>query len=88
MDKKPIKIKVEDDTKPKKRVLCKKHYEVQGIGNKLVVSAMKDLRDRKGITPSKIIGFISYGSPLRNDIIKKEVSFITLNKNFLIYKIY
>lgn len=40
----------------------------------LVVSAIQDLRETKGSTPSKIIGYISYVSEMNDDKVKRQVS--------------
>ncbi|XP_043802883.1 uncharacterized protein LOC122720325 [Apis laboriosa] len=39
----------------------------------LVVSAIQDLRETKGSTPSKIIGYISYVSEMNDDKVKRQV---------------
>jgi len=40
----------------------------------LVVSAIQDLRETKGSTPKKIIGYISYTSSMPEQRVKRQVS--------------
>ncbi|XP_043518096.1 uncharacterized protein LOC122532947 [Frieseomelitta varia] len=39
----------------------------------LIVSAIQDLRETKGSTPSKIIGYISYASDMADGKVKRQV---------------
>ena len=41
----------------------------------LIISAIQDLRETKGSTPSKIIGYISYASDMADGKVKRQVSF-------------
>lgn len=40
----------------------------------LVVSAIEDLRETKGCTPKKIIGYINYASTMPEKRVKQQVS--------------
>lgn len=40
----------------------------------LIVSAIQDLRETKGLAPSKIIGYISYASNMAQGRVKRQVS--------------
>lgn len=52
----------------------------------LVVSAIQDLRETKGSTPSKIIGYISYVSEMNDDKVKRQVSDTLCNNRMMIIK--
>ncbi|KOX79962.1 hypothetical protein WN51_06374 [Melipona quadrifasciata] len=47
----------------------------------LIVSAIQDLRETKGSTPSRIIGYISYASDVADGKVKRQVSFSLLTVN-------
>lgn len=68
------KVAERTDSSYKEVKSSKKCADAFDISTNLVVSAIRDLRQRKGMTPSKIIGFISYGSSISQDKIKKQVN--------------
>lgn len=57
-------------TLPKKKI--QKFWPTKIVA--LIVSAIQDLRETKGSTPSKIIGYISYGSNVDDGKVKRQVS--------------
>ncbi|XP_033353361.1 uncharacterized protein LOC117235443 [Bombus vosnesenskii] len=56
-------------TSPKKKM--RKFWPTKIVA--LIVSAIQDLRETKGSTPSKIIGYISYGSNVDDGKVKRQV---------------
>lgn len=44
----------------------------------LVVSAIQDLRETKGSTSKKIAGYISYGSSIPEERVKRQVNIVAL----------